>query len=244
MTFSVVARCARTGKFGVAAATATNAVGKLVSHAMAKYGAIATQAMLNPYLGYDGLRLLQRGSSAREALKRLLANDPHPGLRQVGIVDGEGSSAAWTGNENLHWAGHREEHNFSVQGNRMAGPGVLDAAVETMHATEDKDLAERLLLALEAGDAKGGDRLGERSGNILVFDHEEYPQWDIRVDDHDKPIEELRRLFHLFQDELLSHMNRLPTRKDYPQIVNDEDLRLPVSTSSPASGQRRRDREE
>lgn len=244
MTFSVVARCARTGKFGVAAATATNAVGKLVSHAMAKQGAVATQAMLNPYFGYDGLRLLQRGSSARETLRRLLANDLHPELRQIGIVDSEGNSAAWTGNENLRWAGHREERNFSAQGNRMAGPGVLDAAVETMRATEDKDLAERLLLALEAGDAKGGDRLGERSANILVFDQEEYPQWDIRVDDHDKPIKELRRLFHLFRDDLLPHMSKLPTRKDYPTIVNDEDGQLSVSTSNPDAGHRRRDRTE
>lgn len=219
LTFSVVARCTRTGKCGVGAATAANAVGKLAVHAMAKHGAIATQAMVNPYIGYDGLRLLERGYDARAALERLVANDPHPGLRQVGIVDSEGNAAAWTGSENIPWAGHRQGRGFTVQGNRMAGPDVLDAAVATMHATEGRELAERLLLALEAGDAKGGDRKGERSGNIVVYDTEEYPQWDIRVDDHDEPIRELRRLFHLFQRELLPHVEKMPTREDYPRIV-------------------------
>ncbi len=219
MTFSIVARCARTGKCGVGAATAATAVGKLASHAMAHCGAVATQALINPYIGYDGLRLLARGCSAKHALEQLIATDPHPEKRQVGIVDRDGNTAAWTGRENLHWAGHRQGRGFCAQGNRMAGPRVLDAVIDTMHDTEDRELAERLLLALEAGDAEGGDRKGERSGNIFVFDREEYPQWDIRVDDHDEPVRELRRLFHLFQDELLPHMERMPTRADYPPIA-------------------------
>jgi len=220
MTFSVVARCARTGKCGVGAATAATAVGKLASHAMARNGAVATQALINPYIGYDGLRLLEHGHSARDTLNLLLANDPHPEQRQVGIVDREGNTAAWTGAENIAWAGDRQGRGFSVQGNRLAGPQVLEAVIDVMHATEDKELAERLLLAIEAGDAEGGDLKGERSSNIFVFDREEYPQWDIRVDDHDEPVRELRRLFHLFQDELLPHMERMPTRKEFPRIVD------------------------
>lgn len=220
MTFSVVARCTRTGKCGVAAATAATAVGKLAAHALARHGAIATQAKINPYIGYDGLRLLARGCTARDALDRLIANDPEPHARQVGIVDRTGNTAAWTGSENLHWAGHRFGRGFSTQGNRMAGPQVLDAVVETMHDTEERELAERLLLALEAGDAKGGDRMGERSSTIFVFDREEYPQWDIRVDDHDEPLKELRRLFHLFEEKLLPQMEKMPTRSDFPPIVD------------------------
>lgn len=220
MTFSVVARCARTGKCGVGAATAATAVGKLAAHAIARHGAIATQAMINPYIGYDGLRLLAHGHNADDTLHLLLGNDPEPEKRQVGIVDGDGNTAAWTGNENLRWAGHRHGRGFVTQGNRMAGPAVLDAVVATMHATEDRELAERLLLALEAGDALGGDRHGERSSTIFVFDREEYPQWDIRVDDHDEPIKELRRLFHLFQDKLLPQMERMPTRKDFPPLAD------------------------
>src|SRR5690606_24190668 len=135
-----------------------------------------------------------------------------PDARQLGIVDGDGRTAAWTGKRNLHWAGHAFGRGFCVQGNRLAGPEVLDAVIETMHATEDKSLAYRLLLALEAGDAKGGDRKGERSSTIFVFDREEYPLWDIRVDDHDRPIEELRRLFHLFDRKLLPEIEKMPKR--------------------------------
>lgn len=220
MTFSVVARCARTGKCGVGATTAATAVGKLASHAMAHHGAVATQATMNPYIGYDGLRLLERGYDANRALERLMANDRHPQVRQVGIVDRNGNTAVWTGNENLPWAGHRHGRGFSVQGNRLAGPEVLDAVIDVMHANENKELAERLLLAIEAGDSLGGDRKGERSANIFVFHEEEYPQWDIRVDDHEEPVKELRRLYQLFLEKLLPHVEAMPTRKDYPKLVD------------------------
>lgn len=219
MTFSVVARCQRTGEIGVAAVTAVQSVGKLACHAMPNVGAIASQALLNPYLAYDGLRLLEQGVDPQQALDRVLASDFDADSRQVGVVDRQGRVAAWSGAKNIAWSGHLFGRSFSTQGNRLAGPQVLERAAESMHATEHLDLAERLMLALEAGDAAGGDTDGERSVNILVFGEEEYPIWDIRIDDHDRPMQEMRRLFALYHEEILPNVRELPKRADIPRPV-------------------------
>lgn len=217
MTFSIVARCERTGQVGVAAATAVQAVGKLACHAIANVGAIASQALTNPYLAYDGLRLLERGYSAEEALQRVLATDADANRRQVGVVDNQGRSAAWTGSEAIQWAGHLAGRNCSIQGNRLAGPQVLERALASMHRTEHLDLAERLTLALLAGDTAGGDLKGERSVNVLVFSSEEYALCDIRIDDHDAPMDELRRLFRVYQEKILPNVLNLPKRSEIPR---------------------------
>ena len=219
MTFSIVARCERTDQIGVAATTALQAVGKLACHAIANVGAIASQALLNPYLAYDGLRLLEQGVSAQDALDRVLAGDPDVQNRQVGVVDKQGRTAAWTGPETIKWSGHVSGRNFSTQGNRLAGPQVLERVVQTMHETEQLDLAERLTLALQAGEEVGGDTKGERSVNVLVFTAEEYPLCDIRIDDHDHPMQELRRLFKLYQDEILPNLLKIPKRADIPRPI-------------------------
>ncbi len=217
VTFSIVARCARTNQVGVAAATAVQAVGKLACHAIAHVGAIASQALTNPYLAYDGLRLLERGASAEEALRRVLATDPDADKRQVGVVDIQGRTAAWTGSEAIPWAGHLAGRNCSVQGNRLAGPQVLERALASMHGTEHLDLAERLTLALLEGDSAGGDLKGERSVNVLVFSSEEYALCDIRIDDHEAPLDELRRLFAVYQTRILPIVRTLPKRSDIPR---------------------------
>src|SRR5690606_24655268 len=120
MTFSIVARCPRSGQFGVAAATAMPAVGKLLSHAAAGIGAVATQAQINPYLGLDGLRFLQQGSSAQQVLERLSRIDPVMAMRQCAVVDRAGRVACWTGADCLPWAGSCAGEQFTVQGNRLA----------------------------------------------------------------------------------------------------------------------------
>jgi uncharacterized Ntn-hydrolase superfamily protein len=217
MTFSIVGYCERTGQIGVAATTALQSVGKLACHAVANVGAIASQALLNPYLAYDGLRLLEHGFTAEKALERVLAGDPDVEKRQVGVVDNQGRTAAWTGPETIPWAGQMTGRSFSAQGNRLAGPQVLEQMVQTMHDTEHLDLAERFSLALQAGDEMGGDTKGERSVNVLVFSAEEYPLCDIRIDDHDAPMQELRRLFRLYQEEILPNVKKLPKRADIPR---------------------------
>jgi uncharacterized Ntn-hydrolase superfamily protein len=221
MTLSIAACCIKTRQMGAAAVTEMNAVGKLACHAKAGIGAVVTQATVNPYLGYDGLRLLEKGHSAKQVLDLLIPQDPEPQIRQVGVVDRQGHTAAWSGGNILDWAGHRQGRLFTAQGNRLAGSEVLAAVVRSMNATESRPLAERLLLALEAGVAAGGDAAGESSGNIIVFDTEEYPLWDIRVDDHQKPVSEMRRLFHLFEDQLLPHILKMPKRTDFPSKAQD-----------------------
>lgn len=219
MTFSVVAYCERTGQIGVAATTALQAVGKLACHTIANVGAIASQALLNPYLAYDGLRLLERGIAPAEALQRILATDPDAENRQVGIVDKHGRTAAWTGSRTIDWSGQIEGRHFSTQGNRLAGPQVLEQVVQAMQGSEHLDLAERFMLALQAGADAGGDRKGERSANILVFGAEEYPLCDIRIDDHDDAMRELQRLFALYREELLPIVKELPKRADIPRPI-------------------------
>lgn len=224
MTVSIIARCARSGQFGVAAATAVPAVGKLLTHAAPRIGAIATQARLNPYLGIDGLALLREGLSAHEVLERLRARDPRIEARQVAVIDAAGRTAAHTGAENLDYAEHRALEGFSVQGNRLVGPGVLDAMIETFLARQEADLAERFIETLEAAAAAGGDRDGERSATIYIMASEEYPLWDIRVDAADHPIAELRRLHDVFARELLPEICRMPSRADPGGAADEWDV--------------------
>ncbi|MDH0621895.1 DUF1028 domain-containing protein [Pseudomonas chengduensis] len=222
MTFSIVARCPRSGQFGVAAATAMPAVGKLLSHAAAGAGAVATQALVNPYLGLDGLALLRQGLSAKEVLERLKATDPCMELRQCALIDAQGDSLCWTGDKCLPWAGSLSGEQFSVQGNRLVGPQVLDAVAEAFRHAEKRPLIERLIEALAAGDRCGGDRHGESSAVIYVVDQEAYPLWDIRVDHHLDPVAELRRLHDVFAREVLPEILAMPTR-DNPAGKAAED---------------------
>lgn len=217
MTFSIVARCERSGHIGVGAITALQAVGKLACHALPNVGAIASQALLNPYLAYDGLRLLEQGINPEEVLSRVITGDPDAQNRQVGIIDNRGCTAAWTGSDTIPWSGHRPGKSFCAQGNRLAGPLVLDRVVQSMESTEHLALSERLTLALIAGEEIGGDTKGERSVNVLVFGEEEYPLCDIRIDDHDDPIQELRRLYKLYQQKILPNVQKLPKRADIPR---------------------------
>ncbi len=217
MTFSIVAYCRRTGQVGIAASTAVQSVGKLACHAIPNVGAIASQAKLNPYLAYDGLRLLQRGASAEEALRRVIAVDPNAESRQVGVVDMQGRTAAFTGSENIAWAGHMRGRDLITQGNRLAGPQVLEEVLEVMHSLEERSLSERLVRALVAGARAGGDLLGERSANVMVFSQEEYPLCDIRIDDHDHAMEELQRLYVLFEEDILPNVLDMPNRDQMPE---------------------------
>lgn len=222
MTFSIIARCPRSGQFGVAAATAMPAVGKLLSHAAAGAGAVATQAQVNPYLGLDGLALLRQGLSAKAALERLKGTDPCMELRQCALIDTNGDSVCWTGDKCIPWAGSLAGEQFSVQGNRLVGPQVLDAVAEAFRHAEKRPLIERLIEALAAGDRCGGDRHGESSAVIYVVDQEEYPLWDIRVDHHLDPVAELRRLHKVFAREVLPEILAMPTR-DNPAGQAAED---------------------
>lgn len=224
MTFSIIARCPRTGQFGVAAATAMPAVGKLLSHAAARVGAVATQAQINPYLGIDGLRLLREGCTASEVIERLRETDPCMGLRQCAVIDRHGEVACWTGAKCPPWAGAIAAEQFCVQGNRLAGRAVLEAAAEAYRRASARPLVERLMEALAAGDAGGGDRCGESSATVYVVDQEEYPLWDIRVDHHREPLAELRRLHQVFAREVVPEILAMPTRANPAGKAAEESI--------------------
>lgn len=212
MTFSIIARCRDTGRIGIGAGTAVPAVGKLLTHASAGVGAVATQAKLNPYLGIDGVRLLQQGRGASEVCDILARQDPRAEHRQFAVLDRSGRTAVWTGSDCIPWAGARIWEGLSVQGNRLAGPEVVDAAFCCFEESAGKPLDERLMEALEAGDRAGGDKKGERSATIYIVDKEEYPLWDIRVDAHPDPFAELRRLHDIFSRSVIPEIGGMPTR--------------------------------
>lgn len=214
MTFSLVARCPHTGQFGVGAVTATPGVGKLLTWARRRTGAIATQSWINPYLGVDALALLGHGHPADKALTAVIAMDEGRDLRQVGIVDAAGRTAVWTGDECSPWAGERVGDGWVAIGNLLGSAATLDACVERFTAHASEPLVERLLCGLEAGERAGGDTRGARSATVYVVDTEEYPLWDVRIDDHSTPLEELRRVKERFAEELIPQVLKLPTRED------------------------------
>jgi uncharacterized Ntn-hydrolase superfamily protein len=224
MTFSIVARCPNTGQLGVAAATAMPAVGKLLSHASAGFGAVATQAQINPYLGIDGLALLRERHAASQVIEQLKLTDPCIGHRQVAVVDHMNGVACWTGDECVPWAGSIQGSGYSVQGNRLAGRHVLEAVADRFEATADLPLEQRLMEAVAAGDAVGGDRHGESSATLYVVDTEEYPLWDIRVDQHADPIAELRRLHKVFLRDVIPDIRRMPTRANPAGKSAEDDI--------------------
>lgn len=214
MTFSIAARCQRTDQLGVGSLTAMAAVGKLVAHVRPGVGAVATQATHNPYLAYDGLPMLADGHTPEDVLSRLLDKDEGREVRQAGMVDGSGRSFSHTGSQTPSWSGHAIGANYAVQGNRLVGQETIDEVVRVFRETTELDLAERLLLALEAGEATGADQHGAQSATITVVGTEEYPLWDLRVDDAEDPAAELRRLFGVFQEQVLPMIHKLPTRED------------------------------
>jgi len=199
-TFSIAARDAATGDLGVAVSTMAPAVGSAVPWARAGVGAVATQAWTNRDFGPRGLDLLAQGMTPREALARLLEADDRPERRQVGMVDAGGVSASHTGRETLPWSGAVEGSNFTVQGNLLTGGETLDAMAESFRSTEGAGLrlSERLLRALEAGQAAGGDRRGRRSAALVVATADPERRNDradnLRVDDNEDPVRELRRI--------------------------------------------------
>jgi uncharacterized Ntn-hydrolase superfamily protein len=224
VTISIVARCVRTGQLGVGAATAVPAVGKLLAHALGRTGAIATQARVNPYLGIDGLALLKQRLSAQDVLDLLRRSDPRIESRQLAVLDAAGRTATFTGQECIAWAGALAGDNFSVQGNRLAGQQVLTAAAEAFTKRVEQPLAERLLEALCAAEKAGGDKHEEESASVYVVDEEDYPLWDIRVDQHEDPLKELRRLHDVFRERLLPEILRMPTRKNPAGSPDEPDV--------------------
>ena len=213
MTYSIVALDRATGHFGVAAATFHLAVGSLVPHARAGIGALATQATTNPYYGPRGLELLAAGAPAETVVRRLIEADEGRDHRQVHVVDRQGRAAAWTGPATEGVTGHLVRDGYSIAGNKLRGESVLEAMDRAYRDGSDLPFAERLLTAVVAGEAAGGDKRGRQSAAILVAGSEDYPLIDFRVDNHPAPLDELRAILVLSAGEhYLSFRAQLPTR--------------------------------
>ena len=188
MTWSILARDSVTGALGVAVATKSLAVGGIVPHGAGRLGVLATQARFNPLYGVDGLRLLAEGRAAQEVLDILLAADPGSSARQVHLMDARGGVAAHTGERCEDWAGHLRGPDVSVAGNKLAGPDVARATLDSFLSSVGDPFAERLIAALEAGEAAGGDKRGRQSAAIKIWRSEPYAVLDLRTDDHADPV--------------------------------------------------------
>ncbi len=204
-TFSIVAYDSTTGELGVAVQSRVFGVGPRVAWVRGGVGAIATQAMSNESFGPRGLELLAAGLSASETLAWLLEHDPQAANRQVGVVDAQGRAANWTGEKCMVWAGDSAGVGFTCEGNILAGPEVVSEMARAFLASPGEELARRMIAALEAGQAAGGDKRGQQSAAILIGrPHPEFPEYaeryvDIRVEDSPQPIAELRRLYEMYE---------------------------------------------
>jgi uncharacterized Ntn-hydrolase superfamily protein len=215
VTFSIAARDPRNGMLGVATSSKALAAGSMVPYVRKGAGAIASQSFVNPYLGIDGLVLLEQGLPAERAVEHLIEGDPGREMRQLGIVDVDGRTAAYTGERCIPWAGHVLGGGYVCLGNILVGERVVKAMATEFERTVGEELPERLMQALEAGQAAGGDRRGRQSAGIYVIAGEEYPWCDLRVDDHEDPVPELRRIFEVWLREEVPYLQASPRRDDY-----------------------------
>ena len=211
MTWSIIAREPQTGVMGLAVATRFFAAGALVPHSAPDAGLVATQALVNPTYGPLGLELLRAGRSPDETVAALIQPDEGRQSRQVHVMDLDGRTAAFTGSACVDWAGSRSEQDLSVAGNMLAGPAVVEETFEAFRAGSDLPLVERLITAMRAGEAAGGDKRGKQSACIVIQDARPYRWLDLRVDDHPDPLAELERLHKVAGERFLAFRHAFPT---------------------------------
>ena len=198
-TFTAIARCPDTGKLGIATATRSLAVGARVPHVRERLGAVAIMAIADPRLGHTALKFLEMGYKAPGVIQELVQADPQHEYRQLGVIDSDGFAAARTGMHNRDWAGHHVRDNFIALGNVLVGEYVLDAIELGFNSLPNEPFEERLMLALEAGRDAGGQHGGQNSAALLVYDDKPFARVDLRVDHHEEPVDELRRVWEAFK---------------------------------------------
>lgn len=199
MTWSILVRDPATGAFGAAVATRFFAVGALAIHVEGGVAALATQALINPMYAVHGMARLRAGEAPDAIAAALLEADAGRDHRQLHMIDAQGRIAQYTGKDCVSWCGSVRGADVSVAGNMLAGPAVVERTLEAFQRASGP-LAERLLTALEAGEAAGGDKRGKQSAALKICTHDPYPDIDIRTDDHPDPLRELRRLYAVSQE--------------------------------------------
>lgn len=223
MTFSVIARCERTGMFGIAIATRPMAIGAKCPFLKPGIGGLVVQANGDPRLGPLGLSLLEQGYSAGKVLREIIDSDGPENIewRQIAVVDKDGRTAAYTGQDNEEWKGHITRPNFAVLGNRLTSERTVTAMAQAFEENPELELADRLVTVLEAARDAGGQVAGQHSAALLVYNKRSYAWVDLRADEHDEPIGELRRLYQLYIP-LIPYYDRRPSN---PSMPRDDDWR-------------------
>jgi uncharacterized Ntn-hydrolase superfamily protein len=224
MTWSIIARDEATGRVGIAVATRFFAVGSRVPYIKTGVGAIATQAFVNPYFGPQGLALLQAGASADDAVRLLTKADAGRDNRQLHIMDRHGRFAAFTGAACVDWCGHRLGETYSIAGNMLSGESVLAETAAAYEQARDHSFARRLIRAMIAGEAVGGDKRGRQSAALLVHDDQDYSFLDLRVDDHPDPLAELARLEAVSRERWIHFRRHLPSRDNPSGLLERTDI--------------------
>lgn len=220
MTWSIVAHDPVTGAFGICVATRAFAVGARVPHIASGVGAVATQANTNALYGTRGLRLLRAGVPAPDVVRLLIEADAGRDHRQLHVRDAQGRAAVHTGAQCVPWCGHVIGDGFSVAGNMLAGPQVIAETAKAFTANAALSFPRRLIAALRAGEAAGGDKRGKQSAALKIYSTEEYPDFDFRVDDHAEPLVELQRLEQISR-ERFAYARLFSPRHDDPVGLTD-----------------------
>jgi uncharacterized Ntn-hydrolase superfamily protein len=238
MTWSIVAKDPATGAKGIAVATRAFAVGSIVPHVDSDHGAVATQALANITYGPRGLRLLREGLPAEEVLRVLLASDGGASQRQVHIMDGAGRFAAHTGADCIGWCGHAIHDGFSVAGNMLAGPEVIAETARIFRDNAALPFPRRLIAAMRAGEAAGGDKRGKQSAALLIHTTEDYPFLSLRVDDHAEPLAELDRLEQVWRQRAMHFNAMLATRRDLTGTIDRDVINAAIEAALAREAQR------
>ena len=236
MTWSIIARDGNTGQFGIAVATRFFAVGALVPHIKSRIGAMATQALINPFYGTEGLRLLEQGRSAGDVISAITDADIGRDHRQVHVMDAQGRIAAHTGKACIGWCGHLAGDSVSVAGNMLADGSVIEDTAAAYERNAALSLPRRLITAMRAGEAAGGDKRGKQSAALVICDDDEWPDLDLRVDDHLDPLAELERLERVSRERFVHFMRFLPSRRDRVGVTDRDVVESEIAKALAAEG--------
>ena len=231
MTWSIVLRERDSGRIAIAVATKFFAVGARVPYIEPQKGAVATQALVNPLYGIDGLKLIRDGMGAQDIVRLLTARDEGRDHRQLHLLGADGRFAAHTGAACVPWCGHWVGDDFSVAGNMLAGPQVVSETVRVLRERPDLELPRRLITALKAGEKVGGDKRGKQSAALVIYGADEYSELDLRVDDHVEPLLELARLEAVSRERWTHFRPFMPTRQNPAGVFDQAAIEAGVERS-------------
>ncbi|MGE0751788.1 MAG: DUF1028 domain-containing protein [Variibacter sp.] len=237
MTWSIIARDVATGDLGIAVATRFFAVGARVPFIKSGVGAVATQALVNPFYGVEGLQLLEEGRPPDEVVRMLTSADAGREHRQVHVMNAVGAIAAHTGRECVDWCGHIQRENLSVAGNMLAGVTVIEETAAAYENESDLPFPRRLIAALQAGEAAGGDKRGKQSAALVIHGKEDWPDLDLRVDDHADPLAELARLEAVSRERFVHFRAVMPSRANRAGIYDRAVIEAGIAEALAKEGQ-------